>query len=281
MKTFLQRIDPRLFVLTNNALLLFLGKAFTGLQRDWSQIGLAFGAGLATELVCARTLFKHRRAPLWDRALSAAVVCVSTMILIRSIVWWFYGVIAIVAILSKYVLVDERGRHPFNPTNFAIVFALAFLPDLVFVRPDDFSSLYTFRLMIPVFGLLAILRGAVWRTTAGYFGTVLAVGLPVGMALGLKPLWILAPEVNTSTLIFAFLMITDPKSTPRTGWAQLGFGCLVALIHLTMRWIQVPFSPFVALFAVTALYSVGRSTQAVRAGTSSGADLVVPSSRST
>ncbi|HEY2517378.1 MAG TPA: RnfABCDGE type electron transport complex subunit D [Polyangiaceae bacterium] len=256
------RLDPRLFVLANNALLLVLGMAFSGLQRDVTQLALALAVGLSAEWVLAKVTRKHAVLLFRDRMLSALVATVSTMILVRSPVWWFYGLLTGVAILSKYVLVDERGRHVFNPTNFAIVFALAFLSDAVFVRPDDFSGEPLYRLMIPVFGFLAVLRGARWRCSAAYFATVACLGVPLGMLAGLKPLWIVAPEMNTSTWIFAFLMIPDPKSSPASPRGQWLFGAAVATLHLGMRYAQVPYSPFVSLFTVTALRSVWRPREA-------------------
>jgi Na+-translocating ferredoxin:NAD+ oxidoreductase RnfD subunit len=113
---------------------------------------------------------------------------------------------------------------------------------------------------VAAFGLLAVVRGARFRTTLGYYGAVLGFALPVGTALGIKPLWILAPEMNTSTLIFACLMLPDPRSTPESPRAQWVFGAAVAAVHLALRYLQVPYSPFIALFVVAGVRSArGRS----------------------
>src|SRR5579872_7452968 len=120
------RVDPRWYVFINNMALLVLGMAFFGLQRDLGQVLFCFAVGNATEVVGAALSKKHPRFLLRDRLLSASIACVSTLILVRSSDWWFYGFLCGLAILSKYILVDENGRHFFNPTNLAIVFALAF-----------------------------------------------------------------------------------------------------------------------------------------------------------
>jgi Na+-translocating ferredoxin:NAD+ oxidoreductase RnfD subunit len=261
------RIDPRWYVLVNNALLLVLGMVFFGLQRDLVQVGFCFALGIATELLCDFLFKKHGQVRVKDRILSAAVACVSTLILIRSSDWWFYGLLAVVAIASKYLLVDERGRHFFNPTNLAIVFSLAFMPDHLFVRPDQFSmDQLTFYICVPMvigFGVLAMLGAHRWRLTLAYYLTVAGFGVPIGLLLHVKPQWVLAPELNTSTLIFSFLMQTDPRTTPSDSRAQFAFGACVALLHLTLRYQQVPYSPFVSLFVVTGLWSlVGRAVAA-------------------
>lgn len=248
-------VDPRWFVLANNALLLVLGLVFFGLQRDAVQITTCIAAALASELLLARVTSKHPAWRVHDRALSALTTGVSTLILLRSPDEWFYALVAVLAIASKYVVRDAAGGHVFNPTNFAIVLAVALLPDHLQVRPDQFSGSPWLMAQILVFGALAVARGARYRTTAGYYATVLALGLPAGIALGVKPLWILAPEMNTSTLIFAFLMMTDPRTTPSLPARQWLFGGGVALVHLALRYTQVPYAPFIALFVLTGLRS--------------------------
>jgi Na+-translocating ferredoxin:NAD+ oxidoreductase RnfD subunit len=106
------------------------------------------------------------------------------------------------------------------------------------------------------FGVLAMLGAHRWRLTLAYYLTVAGFGVPVGALLHVKPQWVLAPELNTSTLIFAFLMQTDPRTTPDDHRSQLVFGACVALLHLTLRYQQVPYSPFVSLFVITGLWSV-------------------------
>lgn len=257
------RIDARLFVLTNNSLLIILGLIFFGLQRSYWQILGSIGVALLTEIFWNIPELQKPKAAnfsyfyfIKDRLISAGVAGVSLLVLLKSQALWFYPVLAIIGISSKYLIRMENKTHIFNPTNFAIVAAIALFPDYLQVRPDQFSSSQWLIVLIVSFGLLATLFGAVWRCTLGYFLTVLLVGLPVGhLVLGFKPLWILFPEINTSTLIFAFLMITDPKTAPRSKHYQILFGVAVALIHLWMRWQQIPFSPFIALFLVTAIKS--------------------------
>jgi enediyne biosynthesis protein E5 len=248
-------LDARWFVLVNNALLLAWGLAFFGLQRDALQIASCFAVAIACELALARWSGKASSGSRFDRVLSSTTAAASTLVLLRSSYEWFYALAAAVAIVSKYVVLDARGRHVFNPTNFAIVFAVAFLPDYLFVRPDQFSGSPWLMAQIVVFGALAVVRGARYRTTLAYYATVLLAGLPAGRALGLKALWVLAPEMNTSTLIFACLMMTDPRTTPSSARGQYAFGAAVAAIHLSLRFAQIPYSPFIALFVAAGVRS--------------------------
>jgi enediyne biosynthesis protein E5 len=257
----LRRVDARWMVLVNNALLLVWGLAFLGLQRSAMQIVSCIVTTVACELLLAR--LTHDRRSTRDRLLSSATAAVSTLVLLVSPDSWFYALAGVVAIASKYAIRDATGRHVFNPTNFAIVASVALLPDHLLVRPDQFSGSPWLMAQIAVFGLLAAVRGARFRTTLGYYLAVVGFALPVGVLLGIKPLWILAPEMNTSTLIFTCLMITDPRTTPESRRDQWIFGLAVGVVHLCLRYLQVPYSPFIALFVVAGL----RSTRAPRPDT--------------
>ncbi len=250
-------VDPRWFVLGNNALLLFWGLAFFGLQRSPLQVVTCFAVTVASELALARVLGRSGRArPVSDLVLSAATASASTLVLLVSPDEWFYALAGAIAIASKYVIRDASHRHVFNPTNFAIVFSVAFLSDHLLVRPDQFSGSPWLMAQIVLFGVLAVVRGARFRTTLGYYAAVLGFALPVGTMLGVKPLWILAPEMNTSTLIFASLMLTDPRTTPEAPARQWAFGVGVALVHVCLRYLQVPYSPFIALFVAAGARSL-------------------------
>jgi enediyne biosynthesis protein E5 len=259
--TWLRRVDARWMVLVNNSLLLLWGMAFFGLQRSATQIVSCLVATVVCELLLAR--ISHERRSTRDRLLSSGTAAVSTLVLLVSPDGWFYALAGVVAIGSKYAIRNSSGRHVFNPTDFAIVASVALLPDHLLVRPDQFSGSPWLMVQIALFGLAAAVRGARFRTTLGYYLAVVGFALPVGVLLGLKPLWILAPEMNTSTLIFTCLMITDPRTTPEARPGQWIFGLAVGVVHLCLRYLQVPYSPFIALFVVAGMRSV-RSVGSVR-----------------
>jgi hypothetical protein len=271
----LRRIDARWLVLVNNALLLFWGLTLFGLQRSPTQIASCLLSTVSCELLLAR--LTHDRRTVRDRLLSSATAAVSTLVLLVSADSWFYALAGIVAIASKYAIRDSAGHHVFNPTNFAIVASVALLPDHLLVRPDQFSGSPWLMAQIALFGLTAVVRGARFRTTLGYYLAVAGFALPAGLLLGIKPLWILAPELNTSTLIFTCLMITDPRTTPEKAGGfsgQWSFGFAVGVVHLCLRYLQVPYSPFIALFVVAGARSLQRSPQSLvraAASVSSGA----------
>jgi Na+-translocating ferredoxin:NAD+ oxidoreductase RnfD subunit len=69
-------------------------------------------------------------------------------------------------------------------------------------------------------------------------------------------LLIIGPELNVGVILFAFLMITDPITSPRNHNLQWLFGFSIAAVNLILRYEQLYYSQFIALFIVLSFTSV-------------------------
>jgi Na+-translocating ferredoxin:NAD+ oxidoreductase RnfD subunit len=252
----IKNIDPRYIVITNHILLMGTAIIFLDLRREWEQIALAVVVALGTELILSKITMKQKKFDLESRVLSSLVLALSTILLVRSSYWWFYGFIALVGVLSKYIIVNHEGRHIYNPTNVAIVFSLLVLPAFIQVRPDSFTT-HIFSLgCILFFGTWAIIRAKSWRMTLGYFGGICLIGYPASLIMDYPFLLIIGPELNVGVILFAFLMITDPITSPRNHNLQWLFGFSIAAVNLILRYEQLYYSQFIALFIVLSFTSV-------------------------
>ncbi|MDQ3671159.1 MAG: FG-GAP-like repeat-containing protein, partial [Actinomycetota bacterium] len=162
---------------------------------------------------------------------------------------WIFAGTAAIALLSKYVI-QFRGRHVFNPSNFGLVLCfLALGPELA--DPLEFwwgpmSPALAVALAIIVVGGLAILRRlhlteiavGFWLAFAAGIGVLAASGHSMTAAWHVGPIegadfwWTLvsSPEI----LVFLFFMITDPRTIPagrteRRAYA-IGVGLLATLL---------------------------------------------------
>lgn len=259
IKNLFYAIDPRLFVLLNHSILIVVGTLFLELRRTEEQIIFAILIAVVTELILSKITEKQKAFNVKDRVFSAVVLALGALILIRSSYWWFYGLIAFAGVISKYILVNHQGRHIYNPTNVAIVFALLFLPEYLQVRPDSFSTHFVALACILFFGFMAVIRANSWRIVAGYYLGVLFLGILASYILDLPWLLILGPEVNTSVIIFAFLMITDPQTSPRNNFMQWIFGFAIAAVNLFLRYEELYYSQFMSLFIVISFWIVFQS----------------------
>ena len=244
-------LDARYIVVINHVILISTAVMFFGLRRSWEQMGLAIAVAVIAELVLSKITQKQKQFDIKDRILSAIVLALGAILLVRSPYWWFYAFIAFVGVLSKYIIVNDKGRHIFNPTNVAIVFGIIVLPEFLNVRIDSFSTHIFSLCCVVFFGTLAIIKADSWRITLGYFMGICLIGIPAAYIMDLPLLLILGPEANVGVLLFAFLMMTDPQTSPREKKAQWIFGFIIAAVNLFLRYEQLYYSPFISLFIVS------------------------------
>lgn len=164
--------------------------------------------------------------------------------------------LAALAVFSKYLIRKNEKDHIFNPANFAIIFALCFVPaEFYEFRVDDFSASPYPLVHVVAIGLVATGLANVWRVTLGYFAAAWLSALTLFPHQDYFDLvHALGPELGASSLIFAWLMITDPRSAPRHIGLQWLFGAVIGLSHIVLRYHEVSYSRFIALFFVTAAF---------------------------
>lgn len=122
----------------------------------------------------------------------------------------------------------EGTKHVFNPTNFGLA-ATLLLTDRAWVSPGQWGSAALAAFAVACAGLLVVRRAersdVTWAFLAFYaavlFGRALWLGDPLAI-----PLHQLS---NGAFLVFAFFMISDPKTTPDSRAGRVLFALLVAL----------------------------------------------------
>src|ERR1035441_5092126 len=115
------RYLPPIFI----TLILLVGQVSFGVLESFSRTLLAIGTAMAFEL--ALTWLVYRKLPVLA---SAYITGISVGTLIRSPEFWPYALTAAIAITSKYVI-RWRGRHLWNPSNFAICAMLLLAPEFI------------------------------------------------------------------------------------------------------------------------------------------------------
>ena len=225
MERFLPRslacLDPRLFQIGALAGLLVYGMA--GLHFDVSagRAALVLAAALATQYACSRTF----RLPAFDPK-SAAISGLSLCLLLRTDDPRLAALAAVLAVSSKFLL-RWNAKHVFNPTNFAIV-ALLTLTNRAWVSPGQWGSAAFFAFLMACVGVLVVVRAERSDVTLVFLAAWLA--LVFGRSLWLhEPLAIPLHRLESGALLlFAFFMISDPKTTPDSRAGRVLFGALVA-----------------------------------------------------
>jgi enediyne biosynthesis protein E5 len=217
-----RRWDPRLYQIATLTGLLVYGASRLDLEvQTWTAVSLVTGA-LVTQLVCTRLT----RQPRFDPR-SALISALSLCLLLRTASCALAILTAVVAIASKFTL-RVGGKHVFNPTNGALVLMLLVTGE-VWVSPGQWGSAPVFAFLLASAGGLVVNRAARADVTGTFLLAHGGLGLARSLWLG-EPLAIPLHRLQNGALVlFAFFMISDPKTTPDSRRGRLLFAVLVAL----------------------------------------------------
>jgi len=221
--------DPRVYQIAALAALLMYGTASLGFDVSPGRAALVLGSALTSQYACTRIW----RLPAFDPK-SALISGLSLCLLLRTDVALLAVLTAAVAIASKFV-VRWDGKHVFNPTNFGLV-AMLTATDAVWVSPGQWGSTTFFAFLIACVGLVVVQRAARADVTFAFLGTYAALLVARSLVLG-EPLAIPFHRLQSGALLlFAFFMISDPKTTPDRRAARVLFAALVAA---GAAWVQL------------------------------------------
>jgi enediyne biosynthesis protein E5 len=225
-------------------LILLAGNVSFGLLESFSRTALAIGTAMAFEI--GLTLLVYRKFP---HLASAYITGISVGILIRSPAFWPYALCSAIAITSKYVI-RWRGRHLWNPSNFAISAMLLLAPEYVAALSIQWGNSIWIMLIVWVLGIITVYRVRRLHITATYVLCFVALSFARTFFTGHSFLAEVAPITGPMYQLFIFFMITDPKTTVKARWAQCLVAALVAVVEMALRLAENVHAPFYALAIV-------------------------------
>ena len=165
---------------------------------------------------------------------SALITALSLSLLLRADDVWPLALAAAIAVGSKFAL-RLNGKHIFNPANAAIV-AMVLATDAVWTTPGQWGTAVWFAALLAGAGLFVTYRAARFDVPLIFLGTFAALILIRALWLG-DPLSIpLLRLQNGALILFAFFMISDPKTTPDGSIARAFFAAGAAVIAYILMW---------------------------------------------
>lgn len=234
------RYLPPLFI----TLILLVGQVSFGVLESFSRTLLAIGTAMALELVLARLTYRK-----WPVLASAYITGISVGILIRSPEFWPYALTSAIAITSKYVI-RWRGRHLWNPSNFAICAMLLLAPEVVATLSIQWGNSIWPMIVVWVLGAFITWRVKRFHITATYVASFVALAGVRTLITGHPFLAEVAPITGPMYQLFIFFMITDPKTTVKSKTGQMVVAFLVAAAEMGFRLAQNVDAPYFALTVV-------------------------------
>ncbi len=145
-------------------LVLVVGEARYSILGGYERLATTLGVSVATEILLSWWL-RGRVA----NVSSAYITGISLALLIKpqANILWPFALGAFLAIASKYVL-TYRGRHLWNPSNFAIALLVLIAADSVAILSHQWGNDIGTNLVIWAFGLVIAWRAKVLHVTLVY-----------------------------------------------------------------------------------------------------------------
>lgn len=219
--------DPRLYQIASLSTLLLYGLLFLHFDVSILQIAVTIATALFTQYVGTRFF----NLPAFDPK-SPMISALSLCLLLRTNDELIAALAACIAIGSKFVI-RLNDKHVFNPTNLALVVTLA--GGLGWISPGQWGQVAWFGFLIACLGSLVVTRAARADVTLAFLGFYIGLLLVRAIWLG-DPLTILLHQIESGALlIFAFFMISDPKTTPDSRTGRIIFALAVALTALYVQ----------------------------------------------
>ena len=219
--------DPRHYQIIVLSSLILLGTFHFAFQLPWWHVVACIGSTVGAQAVADKVIGRKfdARSPL--------ISALSLTLLLRTGSITLSIAAGILAISSKYII-RWRGKHIFNPANFGLV-VLSLLFTGAWISPGQWGTAPIFALFL--LGMGGIVTGKAKRWDVSIALLVSYASLLFGRAIWLgDPLTIPVHQLQSGALlIFAFFMISDPKTTPDARLGRVLYAMLVATIGFIIQ----------------------------------------------
>jgi Na+-transporting NADH:ubiquinone oxidoreductase subunit NqrB len=214
--------DPRYYQISCLTLLLVYGIVRLGFDVSVGAVATIVGSALTTQWLLSGQV--GIRVDLRSALISSLSLC----LLLRSNETWVLAAGATIAIASKFAI-RIHGKHVFNPTNLAICVLLGLAGDKAWVSPAQWGSGPWFAFLMLCAGGMVVYRSLRSDVTITFLLAWVAIVFARAWWLG-DPLDIPMRQLQSGALLlFAFFMISDPKTTPDSRIGRMVFAVMVAL----------------------------------------------------
>lgn len=223
----LSTLDPRLYQIASLSTLLLYGVIWLHFDKSVIQIAGTLATALLTQY--AGTRFYN--LPAFDPK-SPLISALSLCLLLRTDHLAVAALASFIAIGSKFVI-RWQDKHVFNPTNLALVVMIA--GGLGWISPGQWGQVAWFGFLVACLGSLVVTRAARADVTLAFLSFYVGLLFARGLWLG-DPLTIPLHQIESGALlIFAFFMISDPKTTPDSRTGRIIYALLVTLAALYVQ----------------------------------------------
>lgn len=249
--------DPRVVMACALTLWTYLGQKAYYFNTDLLQLSLAVSVACGLDILL-HAWFRRQ----WIVPLSAYLTALSIGLLLESSDWRVFVVAPFWGVMSKWLLHDGKA-HFFNPSNFALVVMVLLSHGTATIAPgSQWGADYRLSIAILCIGMFMMLRlKRIELAAAWVVGYVLMSLLRVAAGQG-GIIFALGPMTGAEFALFTFSMLPDPKASPTTRKGRFWWGLSIAIMDGVMRYMEIRYSMFYALFLHTAILPIMRRAAA-------------------
>lgn len=250
-------VDPRYLIAGLITLVLLAAQFRYQMVGGFERLAVALGTCMVTEALLS-WFMRGKVVNLQSAYISG--LSLTLLIKPQGGTLWPFVIGGFLAIASKYVL-QYRGNHLWNPTNFAIVALLLVAANRISVLSHQWGNDLVTNLVIWAFGLVIAWRVKVLHVTLTYVASFLLLNGLRATLLGQPLLPELAPITGPMYQLFIFFMITDPRTVVKDRRWQVAVAVIIALVETLIRFASDQAWPLPTAFnaapALVALFLVG------------------------
>ena len=221
------RNDPRHYQIGVLSSLICLGVFQFAFALPWWHVVACVSSTLTTQAFADKLIGRKfdARSPL--------ISALSLTLLLRTGSVTLSIAAGILAVGSKYILC-WRGKHIFNPANFGLV-TLSLLFTGAWISPGQWGTAPILAVFLLGMGGIVTGKAKRWDVSLALLGSYAALIFGRALWLG-DPLTIPVHQMQSGALlIFAFFMISDPKTTPDARLGRVIYATLVASIGFVIQ----------------------------------------------
>ena len=237
--------DPRwlqIFLLSN---FLLYGWLFLGWYANSAIYSAAFLSCIIAQFFWTKKLSLPKGS--WKSALISAL---GLCLLLKVNTWEWMSIAGVLTISSKF-LIRVNGKHVFNPTNFGIIILIVFGQG--WISPGQWGSGEIIALMITLGAAIVLFGVNRWDVAITFILAIFILESFRNVAyLGWG--WdVVFHKFNSGTvLLFAFFMITDPRTSPNSRKGRILWGLMIAALSFGLaQFFYFYQAPIIALFIVS------------------------------
>ncbi|HQU85827.1 MAG TPA: hypothetical protein PKY59_22005 [Pyrinomonadaceae bacterium] len=238
-------IDTRYIMPALITVILLVGQLSFGILESYPQTITAIGVSILFEI--ALSYYMYGKFP---HLASAYISGISVGILTRSPEFWTFALCAAISITSKYTI-RVKGRHIWNPSNFAISMMLLLAPFAYSTLSIQWGNNLYAMMVIWTLGSIIIYRLGRFHITFTYVASFIFFAFIRSFITDQPFRAEVAPLTGPMYQLFIFFMITDPPTTVRSSKkAQAFVAFMVAFAEMIFRLSENVHAPYFALFTV-------------------------------